>query len=37
VLVASQARERSEYEEVQEKLDEVNGVLRDAFGLGEED
>jgi hypothetical protein len=33
VLRASQGRERREYEEVQAKLDEVNEVLREAFGL----
>jgi hypothetical protein len=33
VLRTSQEQERLEYEEVQEKLDEVNEVLRGAFGL----
>jgi hypothetical protein len=33
VLRTSQEQERFEYEEVQEKLDEVNEVLRGAFGL----
>jgi hypothetical protein len=33
VLRASQEQERLEREQVQEKLDEVNAVLREAFGL----
>jgi hypothetical protein len=33
VLRASQEQERVEYSEVQAKLDQVNSVLRDAFGL----
>jgi hypothetical protein len=32
-LRASQVRERQEQAEVQEKIDEVNEVLREAFGL----
>ena len=36
ILRASQGRERAERKEVQAKLDEVNEVLRDAFGLEEE-
>ena len=35
-LRASQEREREERDEVQMKLDSVNEVLRDAFGLGED-
>jgi hypothetical protein len=37
VLRESQEREREEQTEVQEKLDEVNEVLREAFGLDEEE
>ncbi len=33
ILAASRARERTERAEVQKKLDEVNKVLREAFGL----
>jgi AcrR family transcriptional regulator len=35
-LESSRLRERSERQEVQQKLDEVNEVLRDAFGLRDE-
>lgn len=37
ILAASQADEREERAEVQSKLDEVNEVLRDAFGLDDDD
>jgi hypothetical protein len=37
VLRASQAQERLEHAQVQEKLDEVNEVLREVFGLDEEE
>jgi hypothetical protein len=33
ILAASQAQERLEHDQVQEKLDEVNEALREAFGL----
>jgi hypothetical protein len=33
ILAASQAQEQQERRQVQEKLDEVNEVLREAFGL----
>ena len=35
ILAASQAQEQQERRQVQEKLDAVNAVLREAFGLRE--